>query len=53
MSDLVQAELQQDWSGSLSLLLVLFVFSNLLDSGLLVLWLLGRVLLEESEQVLC
>lgn len=52
MGDLVEAELQQHWGGSLGLLFVLLVLGGLLDSGLLVLRLLSRVLLQQSEQVL-
>ena len=52
MGDLVETELEHDWSGWLGLLLLLLVLGGLLDSCLLVLWLFSRVLVEELEQVL-
>ena len=52
MSDLVESELDEDWSSGLSLLVVLLVLGSLGKSCLLVLWLLWWVVSEKSEKVL-
>lgn len=52
MGDLVETELDEEWLGSLGLLVLLLVLGGLLESGLLVLLGLWWVLGEESEQVL-